>query len=150
MAKVKKVDKEKVINLLKEHQEYTLADVGRMLGISRESVRVIAGDIPGASRHTRLPRFCKTCGKLVGPYKGLNYSSYKEGFCLDCWEKEKERRKEERYKRNNQSFVCEICGKEFWRKKSAVKQAFERGARVRFCSNECYGRFRFSKSSPRR
>lgn len=153
MAIIKNIDKQKIINLLKEHPEYTLADVGRMEGISRERVRVIAGDIPGACRHTHLPRLCKNCGKLLRPYrphKGLNYSSHREGFCADCWEKEKQRRKEERFKRTNQGFVCEICGKEFWRRNSAVKQAFDRGARVRFCSNECYGRFRLSKSRPGR
>ena len=125
--------REKAIKLLQAEQSRSLANVAYELGISRERVRQIAGDIPGASRH-RLPKYCKNCGERIVWHP----RSYDEGYCPVCWLEESSRRREQRWLETHIRFNCEICGTEFYRTRSEVKYRKKMGIPMpRFCVKGC-------------
>jgi len=124
---------EKAIKLLQADQSRSLANVANELGISRERVRQIAGDIPGASRH-RLPKYCKNCGKRIV----CCTKAYNEGYCPVCWLEESSRRREQRWLETHIRFTCEMCGTEFYRLRSEVKYREKMGIPMpRFCVRGC-------------
>ena len=127
--------REKAIKLLQADQSRSLANVAHELGISRERVRQIAGDIPGASRH-RLPKYCKNCGERIVSRTG--YRGYDQGYCPVCWLEESSRRREQRWLETHIRFTCEMCGTEFYRLRSEVKYRKKMGIPMpRFCVNGC-------------
>ena len=124
---------EKAIKLLQAEPSRSLANVAHELNISRERVRQIAGDIPGASRH-RLPRYCKNCGERIV----WRARSYAEGYCPVCWPQESSRRREQRWLETHIRFTCEVCGTEFYRLRSEVKYRRKMGIPMpRFCFKGC-------------
>ena len=124
---------EKAIKLLQTNQSRSLANVARELGVSREHVRQIAGDIPGASRH-KLLKCCKNCGERIV----WQASGYNEGYCPVCWLEESSRRREQRWLETHIRFTCESCGTEFYRYRSEVKSRKKRGMPMpRFCVKGC-------------
>ncbi len=126
---------EKAIKLLQADQSRSLANVAHELGISRERVRQIAGDIPGASRH-RLPKYCKNCGERIVSRTG--YRGYDQGYCPVCWLEESSRRREQRWLETHIRFTCEMCGTEFYRLRSEVKYRKKMGIPMpRFCIKGC-------------
>ena len=125
--------RKKAIKLLQVEQSRSLANVAHELGISRERVRQIAGDIPGASRH-RLPKYCKNCGERIVYRTSYYRGGYNKGYCPVCWPEESSRRREQRWLETHIRFTCEICGTEFYRLKSEVKYRKKMGIPMpRFC-----------------
>ena len=126
---------EKAIELLQRDSSLTLTEVGKRLNQSREWVRQIADDIPGASRH-RKKRCCVVCGMWIVLWH--NTGAYKQGYCLSCWLVEKERRQ----RKHRIKYICEICGKDFYGLLSEHKRRIkDKSPLPKYCSRVCYGKW---------
>ena len=130
--------RESARRMIEVNPDLSYAEIGRILGVSRERIRQVIGV------RRRKVRACQACGKkLKLSRSGLAKSAYYRGYCPECWTLEKERRRLEHYR----SFICEYCGTTFTRKASAVKRQLKRGQRVRWCSKQCQGRWLSSRNS---
>ncbi len=124
--------KDSATRILQVNPSMSYAEVGRMLGVSRERIRQVANN------RKRHPRFCNTCGKQIRMFdNGVTQNAYYQGYCRDCWIAEKERRR----KTHQRTFTCEWCGTRFSRKASAVRRQEELGLKIRWCSKQCQGKW---------
>lgn len=112
---------EKAKALMLEHDNWTLSDIGRALGVGRERARqlLIAEGIS-----IRKYRESKNENKRVCPSCG-GIKSLESKVCSNCYRKQ-----------HNMNFICEVCGDEFSRYKSQVIRS---DSKPRFCSRECQG-----------
>jgi len=116
--------------ILQTNPSLSYAEIGRLLGVSRQRICQIA------SSRRRQPRFCITCGECVRIHdKGITDTAYYAGYCSLCWPAEKERRRQNCYL----TFICEQCGNEFLRKAGYVNQQKKTGLNTRWCSKHCQG-----------
>jgi hypothetical protein len=118
--------------ILHVNPSLSYAEVGRLLGVSRERIRQVAGQA------RRPARYCSACGRRVRLlHDGVTQTAYAQGFCSDCWTAEKARRREEHLR----TFVCEWCGSVFSRSIGSVRRQEDRGRRIRWCSKRCQGKW---------
>lgn len=130
--------RESARRILEVNPELSYAEIGRLLGVSRERIRQVVGI------RRRCARTCQACGKRLKPSRsGLGKNAYYRGYCTECWALEKERRNLEHYR----FFICEYCGTRFTRTASTVRRQLKRGQRVRWCSKQCQGRWLASRYS---
>jgi hypothetical protein len=128
----KTIIKDSATRILQVNPSLSYAEVARLLGVSRERIRQVANV---CKRH---PRFCNTCGKQIRLLdNGVTQTAYYQGYCHECWEAEKERRR----KAHHQTFTCEWCGALFTRKAGTVKRQEELGLKIRWCSKHCQGKW---------
>jgi predicted RNA-binding Zn-ribbon protein involved in translation (DUF1610 family) len=129
---VNRVIRDSTERLLNVNPSLTYAEIARLLGVSRERIRQIAG------RRRRHPRVCRVCGRLIKLLQnGVTQTAYGERFCPDCWSVEKENRRKAHYV----TFTCETCGSDFTRKAGVVRRQQKAGQRVRWCSRRCHGKW---------
>ena len=124
--------REKAIEKLQSNQSLTLSDVARDLCVSRERIRQIADGIPRASRHRPI-KYCSSCGIRIYSHR-KDYLAFAKRLCPICY-------KNYLYEKFRVSFICELCGRKFYRMKSQVKAATKNGMHIRFCSNKCQGKW---------
>ncbi len=99
--------------ILEVNPSLTYAEIARLLGVSRERIRQVAG---GRRRH---PRTCKICGQSIHVRRnGVTQAAYRLQYCGSCWAAAKERRRNGHYV----DFTCETCGTAFRRTASVVKR----------------------------
>lgn len=122
----------RAVALLKSDPSLTLTDVAKEVGRSRERIRQIADDIPGASRH-RKGVCCVVCGVEIkrGEY------GYRYRHCPQHGRELMDAKKRLHWS----EFTCESCGAKFSRRLSQVKRAIKEGCRIRFCSRQCQGKW---------
>jgi hypothetical protein len=133
--------KESALRILRVNPSLTYADVGRLLGVSRERIRQVVGQA------RRQARYCEVCGRHIRLlHDGVTQTAYYQGFCQECWSAEKARRRNDRHR----TFVCEWCGAEFTRPAGAVRRQEELGRRIRWCSKQCQGKWLGAHYSPNR
>jgi len=103
-----------------EPKKYSQAELGRMLGVSRERAREIVKRL--SLSHLVRPKhwsfYCLDCGKPI--YHGATR-------CRQCWLKI--------YGAKMVSLTCDFCGKQFERKESEAKRH-----KFHFCSRSCIGK----------
>jgi len=120
------------IKMLEVNPSLSYAEIGRLLGVSRERIRQVAG------KGKRHPKGCKVCGKrLRVGQNGVTQTAYQQRLCSDCWKSQKEKRKKAR----QVVFNCEVCGEPFTRDISVVRRQWNRGQQVRWCGRQCQGRW---------
>jgi hypothetical protein len=130
--------RESALRMLEINPDLSYAEIGRILGVSRERIRQIAGV------RRRHKRSCESCGKRIKPGRsGSTKNAYFRGYCPECWALEKERRRLEHYR----SFICEYCGTRFVRKAGTVRRQLQRGQQIRWCSKQCQGHWLASRFS---
>ncbi len=118
--------------ILQVNPTLTYAEIGRLLGVSRERIRQIAG------QHRRTPKACKVCGrKIQVRHSGVTQTAYRLRYCADCWSQAMQKRREAHLVQ----CACEVCGKTFSRTEGTVRRMERRGHRVRWCSRRCQGRW---------
>jgi hypothetical protein len=133
--------RDSALRILQVNPSLSYAEVGRLLGVSRERIRQVAG----SSR--RPARYCAACGKRIRLLRdGVTQTAYAQGYCRDCWTAEKARRREEHLR----SFVCEWCGGVFSRSVGSVRRQEDRGRRIRWCSKHCQGKWLGAQCRPDR
>jgi transcription elongation factor Elf1 len=124
------VIRDSTIRILQINPSLSYAEVGRLLGVSRQRICQVAG------RQKRHPRFCRMCGRRIRLLNdGVTQTAYTEEFCAACWAAEKKRRQETHHR----YFVCELCGTQFSRRAGAVKHQDKLGLKIRWCSKRCQG-----------
>ncbi|MFC1847715.1 hypothetical protein ACFLXV_00170 [Chloroflexota bacterium] len=122
--------KDSAIRILEINPSLSYAEIGRLLGVSRQRICQVAGS------RRRHPRFCRTCGKRIRLHdQGMTQTAYIEEYCSECWAAEKTRRQEA----HQRSFICELCGAQFSRRASTVKRQEKLGLKIRWCSKRCQG-----------
>ena len=118
--------------ILQVNPSLTYAEIARLLGVSRERIRQVAGG------RRRKPKFCKVCGKRIRlRHNSITEKAYNLRYCADCWADAKENRRKSRLV----AFTCETCGETFSRKAGEVAGQLRKGLRVRWCSRQCHGRW---------
>ncbi len=143
----KKSVREQAIEMLRGDESLTLTEVGNRLGRSKERIRQIADNIPGASRHRR--KYCSACWVRILVRQGRH--AWRMGFCPKCWPVEQERRWKERWLRYRTRFICQLCGREFFRENSDVRRSQkENQSSIRFCSYSCRSRWLWTYGAFRR
>ncbi len=131
--------KDSVTRILQVNPSLSYAEVGRLLGVSRQRICQVAD---GSKRY---PKFCKVCGgRIQVRQNGVTQTAYREGYCPDCWTVEKERRRSS----HHQAFVCEWCGARFSRKAGTVRHQEELGLKIRWCSKQCQGKWLAANYKP--
>ncbi|UCG83517.1 MAG: hypothetical protein JSW38_01480 [Dehalococcoidia bacterium] len=130
--------RESARRIIEVNPDLSYAEIGRLLGVSRERIRQVVGV---RRRHARIGQACGKRLKLSRSSFAKN--AYYRGYCPECWALEKERRSLEHYR----LFTCEYCGNRFARKASAVKRQLKRGQRIRWCSKRCQGHWLASRYS---
>ena len=126
------VTRESARRILEVNPSLSYAEVGRLLGVSRERIRQVVG------KRRRFPKSCRVCGsQIFARQKGVTGTAYRQRYCAECWASEKQRRRAA----GEVPFVCEICGKTFWIRASAVRRKQKIGQRIRWCSKKCQGRW---------
>lgn len=124
--------KDSANRILQVNPSLSYAEVGRLLGVTRQRIKQVANG------RRRYPRFCKVCGKRMRWLdKGVTQTAYHQGYCQDCWIAEKERKRKAHYL----SFTCELCGAQFYRKAGTVRRQEELGQKIRWCSKYCQGKW---------
>lgn len=124
--------KDSATRILQVNPFLSYAEIGRLLGVSRERIRQVANG------HRRNSRSCNVCGKQIRLFDdGVTQTAYYQRYCYDCWLAEKERRR----KAHRQDFTCEWCGAHFSRKAGTVKRQEELGLKIRWCSKHCQGKW---------
>ncbi len=122
--------RESATRILEVNPALTYAEIARLLGVSRERIRQVAG---GRRRH---PRVCKVCGQSIHLRRnGVTQTAYRLQYCGTCWVAAKERRRNG----HHEDFTCETCGKTFRRTAGVVKRMEKRGHKIRWCSRRCQG-----------
>ncbi len=118
--------------ILEVNPTLTYAEIGRLLGVSRERIRQVA------DRRRRTVRECKACGRTIRVRNnGVTQTAYQLGYCANCWALARQRRLESHRVR----FTCEVCGKAFFRAPGIVRRMKARGHRIRWCSRQCQGKW---------
>ena len=118
--------------MLEVNPSLTYAEIGRLLGVSRERIRQVAG------KRRRYSRVCKVCGQHIQIRReGVTQTAYRLRYCAECWTTAKQRRS----RTNRIDFACEVCGKAFWRTEGIVKRMKKRGHKIRWCSRQCQGKW---------
>jgi len=124
--------REKAKALLEMNPKLSYAEIGRILGVSRERIRQLMGP------RKRMKEVCKSCGRRIKLGRpGQTRSAYFKGFCPDCWVLEKEKHRLSHYR----IFICEVCGNRFARKAGTVNSQLKKGRAVRWCSKRCQGQW---------
>jgi predicted RNA-binding Zn-ribbon protein involved in translation (DUF1610 family) len=124
--------RESANRILEVNPTLTYAEIGRLLGVSRERIRQVAG------RRRRTIRECKACGRTIRVRKnGVTQTAYQLGYCANCWALARQRRLESHRVR----FACEVCGRAFFRTPSIVRRMEARGHKIRWCSRQCQGKW---------
>ena len=124
--------RDSALRILQVNPSLSYAEVGRLLGVSRERIRQVSG------QSRRPARFCEACGRRIRLlHEGVTQTAYYQGFCRDCWTAEKARRREDRFR----TFVCEWCGTTFLRSVGTARRQEEMGRRIRWCSKQCQGKW---------
>ncbi len=124
--------RESANRILEVNPTLTYAEIGRLLGVSRERIRQVAG------RRRRTIRECKACGRTIHVRKnGVTQTAYQLGYCGNCWALARQRRLQSHRVR----FACEVCGKAFFRTPGIVRRMEARGHRIRWCSRQCQGKW---------
>ena len=122
--------RESTTRILEVNPALTYAEIARLLGVSRERIRQVAG------RRRRNPRVCKICGQPIHLRRnGVTQTAYSLMYCAHCWIAAKERRRNG----HQVAFTCETCGKIFSRTAGVVKRMEKRGHKIRWCSRQCQG-----------
>ena len=128
--------KDSATRILQVNPSLSYAEVGRILGVSRERIRQVANG------RRRSPRFCNVCGKQIRLLdSGLTQTAYYQGYCHECWTAKKESRRQTHYR----TFTCEWCGARFSRKAGMVRRQEESGLKIRWCSKHCQGKWLAAK-----
>ncbi len=118
--------------ILEVNPTLTYAEIGRLLGVSRERIRQVA------DRRRRAVRECRGCGQVIRVRKnGVTQTAYQLGYCANCWALARQKRLESHRVR----FTCEVCGKPFFRAPGIVRRMEARGHRIRWCSRQCQGKW---------
>jgi hypothetical protein len=118
--------------ILKVNPELTYAEIARLLGVSRERIRQVAGT------RRRVPRSCKVCGRKIRVrHDGVTQTAYELSYCADCWTHARQRQLESR----RIQYTCEVCGRTFSRTAGIVRRMDKRGHRIRWCSRRCQGKW---------
>ncbi|UCG82592.1 MAG: hypothetical protein JSW38_10430 [Dehalococcoidia bacterium] len=126
----KTVIRDSVIRILEVNPSLSHAEIGRLLGVSRQRICQVAGG------RRRQPRFCRDCGRRIRLYyDGVTQTAYVDSYCSECWVAEKKRRQEARQR----TFICEHCGARFSRRAGTVRHQDKLGLKVRWCSKRCQG-----------
>ncbi|MBW2559827.1 MAG: hypothetical protein JRE40_03110 [Deltaproteobacteria bacterium] len=126
-----RLSERQVLNLIESQMSF--AEIGRILGISRERVRFIArragSDARRASDLRRPEMTCAQCGKVFK----ASLSEIERGrrFCSrECYRKSMREPGTPRVE-----LVCEFCGKTY------TRIAYQLRGPSRFCSKVCHGRW---------
>lgn len=124
--------KDSALRILRVNPLLSYAEVGRLLGVSRERIRQVAG------QSRREAKYCDACGVRIRMlHDGVTQTAYYRGFCHDCWTAEKARRRGEHHR----TFICECCGAQFTRSVGVARRQEEMGRRIRWCSKQCQGKW---------
>lgn len=100
-----------------EPGKYSQAELGRMLDLSRQRMSVLTKRLDLGDLVRKRPKhYCPDCGK---PIPGSRIR------CRQCW-----------HKINWVTLICELCGKQFERRRGKVKRS-----EFHFCSISCRKRF---------
>jgi hypothetical protein len=127
-----------------DHQELSLSDVARSQGLSRERVRQIAGDIPGACRKNHEYRACTVCGQRL--VHSDSPSLYSVGLCAQHYLLDKESRKHERFVALHTWFTCPECGTAFPALNSRVALCVQRYGHPPVCCSHACRNKRFARA----
>ncbi len=118
--------------MLEVNPSLTYAEIGRLLGVSRERIRQVAG------KRRRNIRSCKICGQRIQVRrKGVTQTAYRLCYCAECWAIAKQRRSIA----NRIDFTCEVCGIDFSRTEGIVRCMKKRVHKIRWCSRRCHGKW---------
>ena len=103
-----------------EPKKYSQAELGRMLGVSRERVHHLVKqlDLSHLVKPKQWSFYCIDCGK---PILGRRR-------CRPCWRK--------LYGAEMVTLICDFCGKQFERKESEARKHT-----LHFCSTSCRGNY---------
>jgi hypothetical protein len=103
-----------------EPRKYSQAELGRILGVSRQRVHDIVNrlDLGHLVKPKQWSFYCVDCGK---PISGRRR-------CRSCWRK--------LYGAERVTLSCDFCGKQFERKESEAKRHI-----LHFCSASCKGTY---------
>jgi len=130
------VIRDSTIRILEVNPSVSYAEIGRLLGVSRQRICQVAGG------GRRQPRYCRICSKRIRIYdNGVTQTAYVGGYCAECWAAEKKRRQDAR----KQTFICELCGAEFSRGAGKVRRQNRLGLKIRWCSKRCQGEWLASR-----
>ena len=112
-----------------EPKKYSQAELGRILGVSRERVHEIVKrlDLCHLVKPKQWSFYCLDCGKPI--YGGATR-------CRPCWRKI--------YGAKWVTLSCEFCGKQFERKESEARRHI-----WHFCSTSCRGNYAVRHYLPR-
>lgn len=117
--------KELAIKLRLQHPDWSLEDIGKQAGVTKQRVSqlLIKSNIP--TRKTQSIKKCKQCKK--------NIKQAIKGFCsLECKEIE-------RFERFNLLLTCKCCEEYFTMKRSKYRRHINvLKQRNFYCSRECY------------
>jgi len=99
-----------------EPRKYSQAELGRILGISRQRVHDLIKrlDLSHLVRARQWSFYCIDCGKPI----------HGRGRCRPCWRK--------LYGAEMVTLICDFCGKQFERKESETRRH-----KCHFCSTSC-------------
>ncbi len=118
--------------ILQVNPTLTYAEIGRLLGVSRERIRQVAG------ARRRKPSACRVCGRTIRVRRnGVTQTAYRLKYCAECWARARQRRRESR----RIGYKCEVCGKPFSRTPGIVRRMERRGHKIRWCSRQCQGKW---------
>ena len=132
MRMVNRDVRDSTARMLAVNPSLTYAEIARLLGVSRERIRQVAG------KGRLQPRVCRTCGKQIKVLRnGVTQAAYRQRYCRDCWNAEKEQRRSAR----DFDFICETCGIRFSRKVGIVRRQRKAGQQIRWCSRQCHGKW---------
>lgn len=124
------VIRDSAIRILEVNPSLSYAEIGRLLGVSRQRICQVAGG------RRRQPRFCRSCGRRIRLYDdGVTQTAFIGRYCAECWAAEKKRRQESRQR----TFICELCGIKFSRRAGTVRRQDRLGLKIRWCSKRCQG-----------
>jgi len=118
--------------ILQINPTLSYAEIGRLLGVSRERIRQVAGV------RRRKPGSCRVCGRTIRVRRnGVTQTAYRMRYCAECWARARQRRRESR----RIQYTCEVCGKTFSRTPGTVRRMERRGHKIRWCSRQCQGKW---------
>jgi len=129
---VSRIVRESTQRILQVNPSMTYAEIGRLLGVSRERIRQIAG------QSTHRQRVCKVCGVGIRSHEpGMTKTAYNLRYCPACWAIRKGKKKTHQ----EVSFVCTTCQSVFTRRVSEIRKMDKNGQTVRWCSKKCQGKW---------
>jgi len=115
--------KQRIVELRRRCPQIEVAQIARMVGVSRQWVSQVLKSEGLPTRPRREPQRCARCGKPLS-CKGST------GLCRACYASTR---------RNPMvKLVCAVCGKEFYRPASRLREMKTGGY---YCSHACWGKF---------